>query len=315
MNTESALSRFGGPLREVFSALASPALRPWLIGSAIILVAFSPFLYSLTVFALGSNLYSHIPLMPLISGYLVWQDRESPPAASATLPRFWAAIPALGGLVCLLAYAALRLGGTALSKPDSLALTTGGFLLMFYGVCLAFLDRRRLRRLSFPLALLLFMVPFPDAVEALIEMVLQHGSAEVAHVLFLAAGTTLYRQELVFQLPNITLEVAPQCSGIHSTLALFITSLVAGYLFLRSPLHRSILTLFVLPLALVRNGFRVFTLGALCVNFGPHMIDSFIHHRGGPIFFSLSLIPFSLVLFLLVRRERKSPSPASNPSA
>src|SRR5262249_56535760 len=37
-----------------------------------------------------------------------------------------------------------------------------------------------------------------------------------------------YTQGLVFDLPGFSLEVAPECSGIHSTLVLFITSLLAG---------------------------------------------------------------------------------------
>jgi hypothetical protein len=38
------------------------------------------------------------------------------------------------------------------------------------------------------------------------------------------------------------------------------------------------------------------------------MIDSPIHHRGGPIFFGLSLIPLFLFLLWLRRRERVKPA-------
>jgi exosortase/archaeosortase family protein len=89
------------------------------------------------------------------------------------------------------------------------------------------------------------------------------------------------------------------------------TSLVAGHIFLRSRWKRAILTLFVIPLALARNGLRVFTIGQLCVYKGPHMIDSDIHHKGGPIFFALSLIPFFALVFFLVKSDRKAK--ASNP--
>jgi exosortase/archaeosortase family protein len=85
---------------------------------------------------------------------------------------------------------------------------------------------------------------------------------------------------------------------------LFITSLVAGYLFLRSPWKRTILCLAVIPLALLRNGFRIFVIGQLCVQIGPDMINSPIHHRGGPLFFLLSLIPFFLFLIFLIKSER-----------
>jgi exosortase/archaeosortase family protein len=85
---------------------------------------------------------------------------------------------------------------------------------------------------------------------------------------------------------------------------LFITSILAGHLFLRSPWKRSVLAAAVIPLALLRNGFRVFTIGELCVHIGPQMIDSFIHRRGGPIFFALSLLPFFLLLFFLAKSDR-----------
>jgi hypothetical protein len=61
-------------------------------------------------------------------------------------------------------------------------------------------------------------------------------------------------------------------------------------------------------LAILRNGFRVFVIGELCVHVSPSMIDSPIHRKGGPIFFALSLIPFFLFLVLL----RKLDSNASD---
>jgi exosortase/archaeosortase family protein len=118
------------------------------------------------------------------------------------------------------------------------------------------------------------------------------------------------RQQTSFQLPGMPLEVAPECSGIRSTLVLFITSLLAGHLFLRSPWRRAALVLAVIPLALLRNGFRIFSIGQLCVNLGPHMINSPIHKRGGPLFFLLSLVPFFLMLLWLRKSEQKAqPNP------
>jgi hypothetical protein len=62
---------------------------------------------------------------------------------------------------------------------------------------------------------------------------------------------------------------------------------------------------FVIPLGILRNGFRVFVIGMLCVHVGPRMIDSVIHHRGGPLFFALSLVPLFLLLWWLRRGERR----------
>ena len=102
-----------------------------------------------------------------------------------------------------------------------------------------------------------------------------------------------------------TQQVPP--NQILISLALFITSVLAGHLFFRSFGKRSLLALAVIPLGIIRNGFRIFVIAMLCVHVNPDMIDSPIHHRGGPIFFMLSLIPFSLLLYILWRLERKNP--------
>lgn len=118
-------------------------------------------------------------------------------------------------------------------------------------------------------------------------------------------GTPLVRHGRVFELPGVVLQVAHECSGIHSSLVLFITSLIAGQLFLKSWWGRIVMAAFVIPLGILRNGFRILIIGLLCVHIGPEMINSRIHRHGGPIFFALSLIPLVLVLIWLRRRETK----------
>src|ERR1019366_1721887 len=92
--------------------------------------------------------------------------------------------------------------------------------------------------------------------------------------------------------------------GIRSSLMLFIMSLLTGYLFLRKPWNRTMLALAVIPLALLRNGFRIFVIGQLCVRIGPDMINSPIHRHGGPLFFILALLPLFLLLLFLRKSER-----------
>jgi exosortase C (VPDSG-CTERM-specific) len=155
----------------------------------------------------------------------------------------------------------------------------------------------------FPLLFLAFTIPLPEAAVDLLENASQEGSAEVANWLFLISGTPFLRNGTVFQLPGIAVEVAKECSGIHSSLVLFITSLLASYLFLRSPWRRALLVAAIIPLGLLRNGVRILTISLLCVHIGPHMINSVIHRRGGPFFFAASLIPLFLLLWWLRRGE------------
>jgi exosortase/archaeosortase family protein len=149
----------------------------------------------------------------------------------------------------------------------------------------------------------------PDAMADALETASKYASAEVANLFFYLSGTPFLRAGLFFQLPNITIEVAQECSGIRSSWVLFITSILAANLFLKTPWRRLVLVVFVIPLAILRNGFRILVIGLLCVNIGPQMIHSLIHRRGGPLFFVLSLIPLFLVLWWLRKGDVQTRQP------
>jgi exosortase C (VPDSG-CTERM-specific) len=173
-------------------------------------------------------------------------------------------------------------------------LAAGGFF---------FLGRKWMTAAAFPFAFLIFIVPMPDAMADTLERASALASAEAASFFFNLTGTPTLREGTVFQLPNIVIQVAQECSGIRSSWVLFITSLLAANLFLKSGWRRAVLVCFVIPLGIARNGLRVAVIGNLCVQFGPQMIHSIIHHRGGPLFFVLSLVPLFLLLWWLRRGD------------
>jgi exosortase len=175
---------------------------------------------------------------------------------------------------------------------------------------LLFLGSKTMATAALPLGFLFFMIPLPDAAVSWLEQSSVKGSTEVAAALFNISGTPMLRNGALLALPGITLHVAQECSGIRSSWVLFITSILAANVFLTGPWRRLVLVAFVIPLALLRNGTRILVIGLLCVHIGPQMIHSFIHNRGGPIFFALSLVPlFGLMVWLkrqeLPKRQRR----------
>jgi exosortase C (VPDSG-CTERM-specific) len=288
-------------------------LRKLFLATIILALAFGRSLFDLARLAANDGLFSYIPLIPLISLYLVWSQKKNLPPVSKPARKL-AAFFFAGGLAAIIGcWLAVRFT----SKPaleDYLAFNICAFLLIFIGLCAWLLGKEILRTIAFPVSLLVFMIPLPVVFRNSIETFLQYGSAAVANGLFTLSGMPFLQDGLNFQLSTITLQVAPECSGIHSSLVLFITSLLAGHLFLRSPWKRTVLALVVIPLALLRNGFRVFVLGQLCVHIDPEMIDSPIHHHGGPLFFALSLIPFFLLLIYLKKTERANHQSSSQTS-
>jgi exosortase C (VPDSG-CTERM-specific) len=258
-------------------------------------------LYDLARFAIQSDLYSHIILLPFIGLYLVWLKRHEL-AIWSTPSRKIAIIPVFLGVGILAGFYAFE-HVNWLPHAGDLASMTLAFLMLFWGGCFFFFGLATLRVVNFPLLFLLFIVPFPESLQQQLQTFLQVGSAAAAHLFFLISSTPVIQQGTAFQLPGFSFEVAPECSGIHSSLVLFMTGLVAAHLLLRNFWAKALLVLFVVPLAIIRNGIRIFIIGQLCVHVGPDMIHSYIHRRGGPIFFAASLIPFFLLLFFLMKIE------------
>jgi exosortase len=187
-------------------------------------------------------------------------------------------------------------------------------------IAVGVLGSEGLRPVKFPLGFLFCMVPLPKVAVSLVETVLQHSSGEVLAWLFWFTGIHAPREGLVFRLPTLVIEVAKECSGIHSTLVLIYTALVGGYFFLRDPWHRAILVAITIPLGILRNAFRIWVISWLCIHVSPDMIDSLVHRRGGPAFFALTMGVLALLIWALRRREgrrmeMRSEETHSNPPA
>jgi exosortase C (VPDSG-CTERM-specific) len=274
----------------------------------VLLTAFAKPLIALITYAAGSQLYSYILLIPFVAVYLLYLRRDQLPTNYVTdLPLAVVSLAAGLGVLVLIYW--LDFVRQRPSDNDRLALLTLSFLCFLAAGGFFFFGRGWMRAAAFPLAYLIFLVPMPDAMADALETASKFASAEVANLLFQLSGTPFLRAGLIFQLPNITIEVAQECSGIRSSWVLLMTSILAANLFLKTRWRRFALVAFVIPLAILRNGFRILVIGLLCVNVGPQMIHSLIHRRGGPLFFTLSLIPFFLVLWWLRKGDVRTRQP------
>lgn len=243
--------------------------------------------------------YSHIILVPLMTLFVLYVNREAVFSQVGYAYGPGAALLAIGVALGGLAAAGLP----ALSQEAYLSLTTlsavtlvmGGFLFC-YGM-LAFRDA------SFALSLLLLMVPIPPSVLSGIVRFLQVASAEASYLLFTLTGVPILREGLVFALPGLTIEVAEECSGIRSSLALFITGLMVAYFSLRTGWTKTALMLAVIPLAVVKNAIRIVVLSLLAVYVDPAFITGRLHRQGGMVFFLVTLVLMAGVVWVLRRSE------------
>jgi exosortase len=185
----------------------------------------------------------------------------------------------------------------------------GGFTLIF-GAAVA-------RYFLFPLSFLFWMVPMPSSWLASIIRFLQWSSAVSAAFLFSILGTHVSRDGIVLDIPNLTVEVAQECSSIRSSLVLVITTMVLAHLFLRSFWKQALLVGLSIPLAVAKNAVRIVTIALLGTRIDPSYLTGRLHHEGGIVFFSMALVAVVILLWFMRRSEMRGERvlPAMSPTA
>jgi exosortase len=246
--------------------------------------------------AARSDYYSHIVLIPLVSAYLFFQGRKIIFSKPGPIYPLALALSTFGAALYSFGYAQ----GSSLNQNDYASLLTfsaivfwvGGFVLL-YGV-------KALSHASFAVLFLAFMVPMPSFLLDKIIYALQVGSTEASEILFSLTGVPFQREGFVFHLPGISIQVAEECSGIRSSLALFITSILAGHFFLDRFWKKFVLALIVFPVTVFKNGIRILTLSLLGAYVDiKWLTESSLHHSGGFVFFIPALGLLGLALWML----------------
>lgn len=197
--------------------------------------------------------------------------------------------------------------GIKLERNDYLSLMTFSSLIFWMGGFVLFYGIRAFRIGAFPLLFLIFLVPIPDFIMEKIIFLLQIGSTEATYVFLKLTGVPFLREGVVFHLPGISIEVAKECSGIRSSIALFIMGVILSNMFLQTGWRRIVLILSVFPLAIIKNGIRIVTLTLLALYIDESFItNSKLHSEGGIIFFLIALSLLAPILWLLRKSEKRA---------
>lgn len=228
--------------------------------------------------------YSHGFLVPLFAIFLVWDNRK---AIRATPIRpSWAGI----GLV-VFALAVLILGVYGVDLFTSRI----SFVFLLAGLVWTFFGRLMLRRLLFPLFVLVLAIPFPAIVFNQITFPLQLLASHLASMILPSLGVPVLQDGNVIELPVMKLEVAEACSGIRSLMSLFTLAVFYGYFLEKTTVRRVILALASIPIAVAANVVRIVGTG-LCVQYwDPIKALGFFHEFSGWVMFVISLCCLYLI--------------------
>jgi exosortase len=257
-------------------------------------------LKSLITFSLSRDYASYIILVVPVSAYLIYVKRREifSSARTAVIP---GSILFLTGTVLWWlaeksAFSTLRENQPSVIALAIVLIWISGFI-FFYGT-------RAFAAGRFPLLFLLLLVPIPEVAIEKITYLLQAGSAAVAYGLLRLFSVPVLKQGFILRLPNLDIEVAKQCSGIRSSLALLISVLILGHFVLRSGWRKALLVLSILPILILKNGVRIVAVTLLSIYVSRSFLHGWLHTSGGIVFYFLGLV----LLIPIVVALRKSES-------
>lgn len=229
---------------------------------------------------LGDPNYTHGLLIPLVSAFFLFRDRE-------TLRRTSGGGKEYLGLPLILLAAVLLVGGTAASELYtarlSLPIMLMGLILFLRGTAFA-------KRTAFPILFLLMMVPLPYIVYYKMTFPMQIMSAKLSAGILRILSVSIIRHGNILLLPGYTLEVVAACSGLRSLMTMVTLAMIFAAFSPLSPARRILLVLSALPVAIAANTIRlvVTALGAYTV--GPEFADGPLHELSGLIVFLAGLL-------------------------
>ncbi|HWZ99290.1 MAG TPA: exosortase/archaeosortase family protein [Candidatus Dormibacteraeota bacterium] len=280
--------------------------RQWLLFAVWLVVCSLVFLRPCAAafnYAMHNDNASHILLIPFLVAWLIYLDRQK------IVPR---SVDLSAALLLALPAAAIWAFALRQSFADAtvpLALSILAFVLFIAAGFVALFGRDSAKATWSSLTFLLFLVPFPEPILSKVIHLLQVGSAAVTDVVFDLSGAPVLREGFVFHLPKVSIEVAQECSGIRSSIALVILALLVARFAFRAFWKKLVFVAAGLAMMLIKNGIRIATLTLLANYVNPDFLYGKLHHEGGIVFFLIGLALLWPVYYFL--RKGEMPEPAA----
>jgi exosortase len=259
--------------------------------------------------ALSSGAHTHILLILPLSIALIYFEKKSTSLPSTLDSSGW--LGAILLVAALLFRCATAWNFWDLSAGNNLSLNMFSLVIWWIGTVIHCLGLGVFRSFLFPFCFLLLIVPFPEQMLDWVTESLQYQSAFASSILFRLAGVPVVRDGVMLSIPGLDIEVARECSSIRSSMMLLVSTLMLAHLFLRSPWRKVLLVVLAIPLSVVKNAVRIFTIAQLGTRVDPSFLDGRLHHHGGILFLGFALIVIVGLLWALRKGEMRKPGPHS----
>lgn len=279
-----------------FSSFFPASLAPLaFIGFAMIAWIYWPSIAKIAEICWNNDDYSHGILLPLISAYLIWEEREklSKLAVPSGKFSFWSTVSLVLGLFVLLLGIITQ---SLFIKWASLFPVLLGFIGLLWGF--PFLAKIG------PMIVLLFMAkPLPDSLVPRLFGPLQRLSAQVSAVVLDLLDVPVLTTGNVIEIPGMKLLVEEACSGLRSVMALLTVALILVCFINLTNLGRALLVFLSVAVAVILNVVRVASTGVLAWFYDPKAASGFFHSFSGMVVFAVGFVILLFIAKLLPTKE------------
>lgn len=244
------------------------------------------FLYFPTYENLASTIWisddqAHGPLIILIVGYLIWNQREYFLTQSKQQSLLFGSVFLFIGLVSYI------LG----RSQEILLLDVGSQIPIFIGLLLLTRGWLGVKVFWFPIFFLFFMIPLPGAIIDAVTMPMKIAVSYVAEYILYGIGYPIARSGVILQIGQYQLLVADACAGLHTLMSLEALGLLYLNIVRSNSIFRNVtLAILIVPISFTANVIRVMTLTLITYYFGDAAGQGFMHGFAGMLLFVVALL-------------------------
>lgn len=237
--------------------------------------------------------YSHGFLIPVITIYLIWQRSDR--LRASEMRGSW-----FGFFLCALALGLFFVGEL------STIYTVIQYAFVFYviGMAWAFMGTTAFRIVAIPMALLFFMVPFPNFIYNTLSAQLQLLSSEIGVAVIRLFGISVYLEGNVIDLGTYKLQVVEACNGLRYLFPLMTLGVIVGYFYHAELWKRVLIFVSTIPITILMNSFRIGVIGVMVEHWGTSMAEGFLHDFEGWVIFMACFGILFIEMWLLMRLTR-----------
>lgn len=254
----------------------------------IIITAVFAFTYAPTFWWLGyrwftgDSYYSHGPLVPFVSIFLIWQMKDELKKIEIKECNFGINLIVLGLAIHFFS----SIFRVYFTSGFSMLITLIGCIIYLFGMEL-------FKKISFPVLFIFFMIPMPQEIIANLSFNLKLFAAKIATILLNKIGILAINQGSIIKMRTAQVVVDDVCSGLRSLISLTALGSIFAYWLKSSMFKRILLFLCTIPIAVITNVCRVMILAFVSEVWGAKYVEGAVHDISG---YSIFVIAFILLL-------------------